>query len=80
MKSGRKDHKNRVLREGESQGKEGRYRYTYYENSYTVLELVECCVALKTGVRKSTQAGYKTIINVLKKDEFGGRKISDIRI
>ena len=127
MKLGRKDHKNRVLREGESQDKEGRYRYTYYENgkqkcfyswkleandklpvgkkdcialrvqieelkkrqllygkysesSYTVLELVERYVALKTGVRKSTQAGYKTVINVLKKDEFGGRKISDIRI
>lgn len=127
MKSGRKDHKNRVLREGESQDKEGRYRYTYYENgkqkcfyswkleandklpvgkkdcialrvqieemkkrqllygkysesSYTVLELVERYVALKTGVRKSTRAGYKTVMNVLKKDEFGGRKISDIRI
>ena len=127
MKSGRKDHKNRVLREGESQEKEGRYRYTYYENgkqkcfyswkleandklpvgkkecialrvqieemkkrqllygkysesSYTVLELVERYVALKTGVRKSTRAGYKTVMNVLKKDEFGGRKISDIRI
>lgn len=127
MKSGRKDHKNRILREGESQDKEGRYRYTYYENgkqkcfyswkleandklpvgkkecialrvqieemkkrqllygkysesSYTVLELVERYVALKTGVRKSTQAGYKTVINVLKKDEFGSRKIGDIRI
>lgn len=127
MKSGRKDHKNRILREGESQDKEGRYRYTYYENgkqkcfyswkleandklpvgkkecialrvqieemkkrqllygkysesSYTVLELVERYVALKTGVRKSTRAGYKTVMNVLKKDEFGGRKISDIRI
>ena len=127
MISRRKDYKNRVLREGESQDKEGRYRYTYYENgkqkcfycwkleandklpagkkdcvalrvqieemkkrqllygkysesSYTVLELVERYVALKTGVRKSTQAGYKTVINVLKKDEFGGRKISDIRI
>lgn len=127
MKSGRKDHKNRILREGESQDKEGRYRYTYYENgkqkcfyswkleandklpvgkkecialrvqieemkkrqllygkysesSYTVLELVERYVALKTGVRKSTQAGYKTVLNVLKKDEFGSRKIGDIRI
>lgn len=127
MKSGRKDHKNRILREGESQDKEGRYRYTYYEkgkqkcfyswkleandklpvgkkecialrvqieemkkrqllygkyseSSYTVLELVERYVALKTGVRKSTRAGYKTVMNVLKKDEFGGRKISDIRI
>lgn len=31
MKSGRKDHKNRLLRAGESQDKEGRYRYSYYE-------------------------------------------------
>lgn len=127
MKSGRKDHKNRLLREGESQNKDGRYRYSYYENgkqksfyswkleptdklpagkkecvslreqieklqkkqplygkysesSYTVLDLVERYVGLKTGVRKSTQAGYKTVINVLKKEEFGSRKISDIRI
>lgn len=127
MKSGRKDHKNRLLRAGESQDKEGRYRYSYYENgkqksfyswklestdklpagkkecvslreqieklqkkqllygkysesSYTVLDLVERYIGLKTGVRKSTQAGYKTVINVLKKEEFGSRKISDIRI
>lgn len=51
----------------------------YSESSYTVIELVERYVALKTGVRKSTQAGYKTVINVLKKDEFGSRKISDVR-
>ncbi len=127
MKTDRRDHKNRLLREGESQNKDGRYRYTYYENgkqknlyswkleksdklptgkkdcvalrvqiesvqkkqilygkysesSYTVLDLVERYVGLKTGVRKSTQAGYKTVINVLKKDEFGSRKIGDIRV
>lgn len=127
MKTDRRDHKNRLLREGESQNKDGRYRYTYYENgkqkslyswkleksdklptgkkdcvalrvqiesvqkkqilygkysesSYTVLDLVERYVGLKTGVRKSTQAGYKTVINVLKKDEFGSRKIGDVRV
>ena len=127
MKTDRRDHKNRILREGESQNKDGRYRYTYYENgkqkslyswkleksdrlptgkkdcvalrvqiesvqkkqilygkysesSYTVLDLVERYVGLKTGVRKSTQAGYKTVINVLKKDEFGSRKIGDVRV
>ena len=127
MKSARKDHKNGLLRAGESPDKEGRNRYSYYENgkqksfyswkleptdklpagkkecvslreqieklqkkqllygkysesSYTVLDLVERYVGLKTGVRKSTQAGYKTVINVLKKEEFGSRKISDIRI
>lgn len=35
---------------------------------------------MKNGVRKSTQAGYKTVVNVLKKEGFGSRKISDIRI
>lgn len=127
MKSGRKDHKNRLLRAGESQDKDGRYHYSYYENgkqksfyswkleptdtlpagkkecvslreqieklqkkqllygkysegSYTVLDLVERYIGLKTGVRKSTQAGYKIVLNILKKEEFGGRKISDIRI
>ena len=119
-------HRTRIFT-GESQDKEGRYRYSYYENgrqksfyswkleltdkfpagkkecvslreqieklqkqqllygkysesSYTVLDLVERYVGLKKGVRKSTQAGYKTVINVLKKEEFGSRKISDIRI
>ena len=123
----RKDHKNRVLREGESQCKDGRYRYTYRingkqkviyswkleekdklpvgkrdcvalrvqieeiqrkqllygrysESSFTVLDLVERYVGMKTGVRKSTRAGYKTVVNMLKKDPFGSRKISDIRI
>ena len=127
MTDGRRDHKNRLLREGESQCKDGRYRYTYYangkqkafyswkleptdklpfgkrdcvalreqieqlqrnqllfgrysESSYTVLDLVERYVGMKTGVRKSTRAGYKTVVNILKKEAFGSRKISDIRI
>lgn len=33
----------------------------------TVLELVEKYVSLKIGVRQSTYAGYKTVINLLKK-------------
>ncbi len=32
MKTERRDHRNRLLREGESQCKDDRYRYTYYEN------------------------------------------------
>lgn len=32
MKTERRDRRNRLLREGESQCKDGRYRYTYYEN------------------------------------------------
>ena len=45
----------------------------------TVLELVEKYVSLKIGVRQSTYAGYKTVINLLKKDDFGKRKISSVR-
>lgn len=40
----------------------------------TVLELVEKYVSLKIGVRQSTYAGYKTIINLLKKDYFGKKE------
>ncbi len=46
----------------------------------TVLELVEKYVATKTGVRRSTSSGYKTVINFLKKDEFSKRRIDTVRI
>lgn len=39
--------------------------------NYTVLELVEKYVSLKTGVRHNTVAGYKTVINMLKKRVLG---------
>ena len=52
----------------------------YSDTSYTVIDLVERYVGMKTGVRKSTQAGYKTVVNILKREEFGSRKICDIRI
>ena len=32
--------------------------------NYTVLELVEKYVSLKTGVRHNTVAGYKTVISI----------------
>lgn len=122
----RKDNKNRVLRERETQCKDGRYRYTYYENDkqkaiyswklvptdkvpkgkrdcvdlrtqieeikrkllledpikrneMTVIELVERYLAQKTGVRHTTRAGYKTVMNILKRESFGNKKIKDIR-
>ena len=59
-----------------------------YQNSYTgivakgnkVNELVERYIKQKQGVRESTRAGYKTVINTLKKDPFGERFIDEIRI
>lgn len=40
-------------------------------SNYTVLELVEKYVSLKTGVCYNTVAGYKTVINMLKKRVLG---------
>lgn len=119
MSEKRRDNRNRILREGEYQRKDGRYRFRYLDkdgkeqNVYswrldkndpmpkgkkrepslrekekqieadlfdhivtnggklTVLELVEKYVSLKTGVRHNTVAGYKTVINILKKEPFG---------
>ena len=46
----------------------------------TVLELVEKYTSTKTGVRPTTVAGYGTVINLLKKDPFGKRRIDTVRI
>lgn len=46
----------------------------------TVLQLVERYTALKTGVKESTKAGYKTTINFLKKNAFGNKRINKVRI
>ena len=48
--------------------------------NYTVLELVEKYVSLKTGVRHNTVAGYKTVINMLKKESFGNLRIDKVRL
>lgn len=112
MSEKRRDNRNRILREGEYQRKDGRYRFRYIDEdgkeknvyswrldkndpmpkgkkrepslrekekqieadlfdrivtnggNYTVLELVEKYVSLKTGVRHNTVAGYKTVINM----------------
>lgn len=46
----------------------------------TVLALVQKYVLQKTGVRESTRAGYKTVINLLKKDPFGARRIGSVKV
>jgi site-specific recombinase XerD len=124
----RRDSKGRILQNGESQHKDGRYRYTYvdsfgkskclyswrlvdtddvpegkkkdvslrdkirlleqakdtmaveYASQLTVRELVKKYILQKGGVRQSTRAGYKTVMNLLEKDAFGGRSISEIKV
>lgn len=48
--------------------------------NYSVLELVEKYIQTKTGVRPTTKAGYQTVVNVLKKDPFGRKRIDTVRI
>lgn len=124
----RKDSKGRVLNDGESQGKDGRYRYQYINilgerkavyswkllpadktpsgkrkglslrekekqikedlnsgtvpcgGNMTVLELVEKYISQKTGVRHNTQANYNFVINIIKKEEFGTKRIDKVKL
>lgn len=128
MSEKRRDNKKRILRNGESQRADGRYRFKYIDidgkskdvyswrldhndphpkgkpmdlslrekekqiqqdkfnqvvsngGNYTVLSLVEKYVSLKIGVRESTKAGYKTVINILSNDTFGSKRIDRIKI
>lgn len=124
----RRDSKNRILRNGESQDKKnGRYIYKYYDilhkphflyswkleptdklpagkkddlslrekirqlqkdladgidvqgSEMTVLELVKRYLATKTGVKPTTEAGYKTVVNILEKEAFAQNPIKKIR-
>lgn len=124
----RKDSKGRVLNDGETQGKDGRYRYQYMNvlgerkavyswklipsdrtpggkrkdlslrekekqitvdlnsgivpcgGNMTVLELVEKYISQKTGVRHNTQANYNFVINIIKKEEFGAKRIDKVKL
>lgn len=127
MSEKRRDNKNRILRDGESQRSDGRYMYKYIDNfgnlkylyswrlvstdktpsgkkeqlslrdqikliqkdlneninsagsNITVLNLVKKYISQKVGVRENTKANYKTVINTISKDEFGYRKINEIK-
>ena len=46
----------------------------------TVLMLVQKYILQKTGVRHTTKAGYKTVVNILKKEEFGSRRIDKVKL
>lgn len=128
MSGKRRDNKNRILRNGESQRKDGRYAFKYVDangqvqfvyswklektdktptgkrddislrekekmiqrdlydgivpngGEMTVIQLVEKYVLQKTGVRHNTEAGYKTVINIIKKDSFGKQRIDRVKI
>lgn len=124
----RKDSKGRRLATGESQDKDGRYRYKYNDvfgkrksvyswrltesdpypkgkrkdislrekekevekalrnavatngGNMTVLELVQRYISQKRGVKHNTRANYNFVINVIKKEEFGAKRIDTIKL
>ena len=124
----RRDNKGRRLATGESQDKDGRYRYKYNDvfgkrksvyswrltesdpypkgkrkdislrekekevekalrnavatngGNMTVLELVQKYISQKRGVKHNTQANYNFVINVIKKEDFGARRIDTIKL
>ena len=124
----RRDNKGRKLATGESQDKDGRYRYKYNDSfgkrksvyswrltesdpypkgkrkdislrekekevekalrnavatnggNMTVLELVQRYISQKRGVKHNTQANYNFVINVIKKEDFGARRIDTIKL
>ena len=45
----------------------------------TVLELVEKYLSLKTGVRHNTEANYKFVVNIIKKEAFGKKRIDKVK-
>lgn len=114
MAERRKDNKNRVLKEGESQRQNGTYMYRYTDvrgkrtcvyaktpeelrakeqkiqrelldgidyaaGEITVLDLLKRYIATKTGVRYNTKVGYQFVLNLVTKEDFGYRKIRDIK-
>lgn len=124
----RRDNKGRKLVTGESQDKDGRYRYKYNDTfgkrksvyswrltesdpypkgkrkdislrekekavekalcdavstnggNMTVLELIQRYISQKRGVKHNTQANYNFVLNVIKKEEFGARRIDTIKL
>jgi integrase len=68
------------LREKEKQIQKDLYsNITPDGGDYTVLELVEKYVSQKTGVRHNTRANYNFVINVIKKEDFGQKRIDKIK-
>ena len=128
MSEKRRDNRNRILHNGESQLADGRYRFRYTDldgirrdvyswrldhndrmpkgkprdislrekerqiehdlfnqvvshgGNMSVYALCEKYTSLKCGVRETTRTGYRTVLNLLKKDPFGKKRIDKVKI
>lgn len=52
---------------------------SYNDGGITVVELLERYISLKQGVRYATTVGYNFVLNLVKKEDFGQRRIRDIK-
>lgn len=52
----------------------------YAAGKINVIQLLERYISIKQGVRYNTKVSYNTILNIMKNEDFGYRKIQDIRI
>lgn len=69
------------LREKEKQIKQDLFNQIASNGgNMTVLELCEKYTSLKCGVRDTTRTGYKTVLNILKKDPFGKKRIDKVKM
>lgn len=48
--------------------------------NFTVLELVEKYISQKTGVRHNTRSNYNFVVNVIRKEAFGQKRIDKIKV
>lgn len=51
-----------------------------YGGELTVLALTKKYILQKKGVRESTRAGYKTVTNILEKEDFGSKRIDKVKL
>jgi len=52
----------------------------YDAGQITVIELLEKYISLKMGVRYNTQVNYQFVLNLVRKEDFGYRKISTVKV
>lgn len=46
----------------------------------TVLQLVEKYISQKTGVRHNTEVNYKYVVNIIRKEAFGEKRIDKVKL
>lgn len=50
------------------------------DSKLTVLELVKKYIMQKTGIRHNTEVNYNFAVNIIKKEEFGAKRIDKVRL